>query len=154
MSAMVEPRPPRPPLPEGVFGVRKPTDPELAAEGWARWGEGDAEDEWRWFHEKSRRSVEIKRGLNANVGQWEVYVQLWDEEGNPAHLLHTLLSCSGMCAECRAAWEALGPFARLADAMRVARGIRRSIVAESPPRPFVEQLGLFGAEAPDAPEPT
>ena len=123
----------------------EPTDAELVAEGWEQFGDERVPVEWTrahapwtWLHVPSRRSVAVRRSNG-----WTATVRRHDEEGNPAHEMHTLFSCGGNRSECRSQWARVGPFPTFDEAMRFARGMRRSILAEAIDASTAEQLALF-----------
>lgn len=122
--------------PVGEFDSRLPVTLELTSEGWLRLGVGDTSDEWIWMHPPSRRTVVARE----RDGVAHVFVSRHDEHGNP---IGNLCYCGGTCENCRAAFSTLGPFPILGEAMRIARAIRLSILANLPDARWADQVELF-----------
>ena len=116
----------RPEQPAGII-ARAPRDPAFFAEGWERYGRGGhaCATGGCGDHPPSWRSICVM----PTGDTWDVAVTSHDEHGNP---IGNLCRCNGACDACRAAAALLGPFKLLGEALRVARAVRRSIVADLP----------------------
>lgn len=122
---------------------RKPSHPELEAEGWFwMWDRGEDGSLLIWMHPPSGRVVSVEcfrpspnhevwvtgeHSPRSNEGWW-VICRSHDDLGNPTD------------------GTILAPFELFNDALRRARAIRRAILAEHPDPVTSSQLSLFADE--------
>lgn len=124
-----------------------PDSPDLAAEQWIRLGQDNEPIEYFWVHAPSQRSIKVSNVRQHGEDEgWSIVVCKHDELGNPLNQMCSFLRCDGNCSECRAACQVLGPYPLLAEAFRVARGIRKSILEDRPDVQWAEQIEMFGDE--------